>query len=231
LVVRRRRTPLDLRVIPTYQSLPLMIDEAIESDRLPHFSLGSAAVGGETTLAALAGAEVIYYLVNRLAFTRRVPLITLSDPITLLLASDTLRRAYLSRDNLSAYRFSAVAWFPQLPQGKNSLAFAAGAALLAQNEGITQHILLGNFGLELGYLLEAQQRRDQSVLAQSISLEGQAIAMTASDTPLIGEELFVGGAYLDRKDTLRMGSLVAQDMLRWIIIFSILVAVLYYAVD
>lgn len=229
LIVRRRRTPLDLRPIEAYRVLPLSMDQAVEADRQPHFSLGSSAVGQETTVTALASADLMYYLVRRFSFTRQIPLVTLSDPITLALAGDTLRRAYLVRNNLEAYRSTAVAWFPH---GARSMAYAAGASQMAVQAGVLNHILLGTFEAELAFFGEVGRRRDQPVIAHSTRLTGQAVAYAMADHTLIGEELFVGGAYLDRADTLRMGSLIALDTLRWgVIVFGILLGLLYNAVN
>ena len=150
-------------------------------------------------------------------------------PVTLAFAADTLRRAYLARDNLAALRPAAAAWFPQ---GERSLVFAAGAATYATSSGAGNHILMGTFGPELALLAEAGIRRKQSVLAHSATLDGQAVAYAISSSTLIGEELFVGGAYLDRGDAARTGSLIALDVLRWgVIIFGILLGILMNAVD
>ena len=228
-IVRRRRTPLDLRVIPGYAILPVTIDEAVESDHLPHFSPGTSAVGDGSTLAALASADLMYYLVRRLSFERRLPLVTLSDPITLAVASDTLRKAYLARDNLETFRPNAVVWYPQ---GEASLAFAAGAASHATDMDVSSHILTGRFGPEIALLGDSAMRRDQRLIANSTTLEGQAIAFVMADHSIIGEELFVGGAYLDRDNALATGSLITLDTLRWmVIIFGILLGILSNGLD
>lgn len=223
--VRRRRTPLALRPIEAYRVMPLIADETIESNRLPHISLGASGIGGETTVTALASADVMYYLVRRMSFSKQIPLVTLSDPITLLLSYDTLRRAYAARDNLESFRATASVW---VPQGERSMVFAAGAASLSQSVKTENHVLLGTFGSELAYFGEVHSRRNQLLIANSTLLEGQAVAFAMSDHPLIGEELFVGGAYLHPENSLRMGSLIAQDVLRWLTILSILAAALYY---
>lgn len=228
-LVRRRRTPLDLRPIGGYQVLPLAIDEAVESDRPLHFSLGASAIGGDSTPTLLAATEIIYHLVTRLSFGRRLPLVTLSDPMTLAVASDTLRKAYALRNNLEAYRSRAVAWYPQ---GERSLAFAAGIASHAADINVSSHILLGNFGAEMAYVGESNIRRDVHLIANSTTLEGQAVAYAMGEQMIIGEELFVGSAYLDRDNPLHMGSLIAQDTLRWlVIIFGILLGILLNTVD
>lgn len=229
LVVRRRRTPLEFRPIEGYQVLPLAIDEAVESDRPVHFAFGSSAVGQATTLHALAANELTYHLVMRLSFERRLPLITLSDPITLAIASDMLRQAYAARDNLPAFRPTAAVWFPQ---GERSLAYAAGAASLAIDGNAASQVALGQFGAEIAFLGEASMRRNVRFIANATTVEGQAVAFAMSETPIIGEELFVGSAYLHRERVLNTGSVLVMDALRWgIIIFGILLGILLNAVD
>lgn len=222
-LVRGRRTPLDIRPIQGYQILSALIDEGVESNRLPHFSLGTAIIGQESTVAALAAANALYPLFKRLSFQKRLPLVTLSDPITLAIAADTLRKAYLYRNNAVAFRPDAVAWYPI---GERSVTFAAGAAAHSTDLDVANHILLGQFGAELAYFAEAGRRRDQKILAHSTRLEGQAIAFVMADYHIIGEELFVSDAYANPHDPLAMGSLIALDFLRWASIVIIVLAVI-----
>lgn len=219
--IRRRRTPLDLRPIRSYAALPLLVDEAVESSLVPHFSLGTSAVGQNSTLTALASAGLMYHLLTRLSFERRLPLVTLADPLTLAVASDTLRKAYLSRSNLATYRPTAVIWYPE---GEKSMSFAAGIANHAQDKRVANHILMGRFGSELALITESARQHGQKVFAHSTRVEGQAIAYAAADHYLLGEEIFVGNAYLEGNNALHVGSAVALDVLRWFVIVVIVVA-------
>jgi hypothetical protein len=53
-----------------------------------------------------------------------------------------------------------------------------------------------------------------------------AVALTATDNVLLGEELYVGGAYL-KGDPAQVASLQLQDMLRGVAIAAILVAAIF----
>jgi hypothetical protein len=227
LFVRRRRSPLSLRPISGYAVLPLAIDESVESDRPIHFSMGASALAGESAGAALASADAIYHLVMRLSFERRLPLVTTSDPVTLALAIDTLRKAYIARDNLESFRPEAAAWYPA---GERSMVFAAAAAARAKDLRVSSQILLGNFGSEIAFLAEANRGVDQRLVTNSTTLEGQAVAMVVSDTTIVGEELFAGSAYLNPKDTAAMTSLIALDVLRWLVIGGIVLSIVINAV-
>ncbi len=205
-----RRWRLSLRPIRAFAALPALVDEAIESDKTVHVSFGNAGVGAETTLTALVGAEVLDTLAERAAIGDRSPIVTLSDPLGLALAQDTLRRAYTARGVPKRFDNLAATW---LPQGPGSLAFAAGAASLAADENASANVLIGRFGTEMIVIGEMGARHDAVQVAGSDLLEGQAAAFAMSDMPLIGEEMFVGGAYLSQ-DPVKRGGVLAQDALR-----------------
>ncbi|GIK66562.1 MAG: hypothetical protein BroJett018_43560 [Chloroflexota bacterium] len=222
---RRRRLPT-LRPIPGYEAMPRAVDESIESDRRLHLSPGSAAVGQTSTITAIAATSIIYALTERQSFLNRSPLVTLTDPVTMAMTNDLLRKAYMARENLTAYRSRVVSWFPQ---GQNSVAFGAGAAIRAKSMDTSSHIMVGEFGPELAFIGEASMRFRQNFVAASTTLEGQAIAYVQSDAPLIGEEIFIGSAYLEPQSATFAGGVVALDALRWALIIAIIIAAIVNA--
>lgn len=219
--IARRWSPF-YRPIPAYDRLPALAADAVESSHTIHFSLGSSTLGDSTTISALTAVEIIYRLAERLAISRTSPLITMGNPLTLPLAQDTLRRAYAYRQNMDYYRTTAAIWYPQ---GPRSLAFAAGVASLAADADATSTLTLGRFGYEMAFIGEAALRHSQDVIAHSDLVEGQAIAYAQAADLLLGEELYVGPAYLDG-NALERGGIFALDMLRWLIIGGILIAAL-----
>lgn len=221
-----RRWRLSLRPLRAFGTLPTLVDEAIESDRTVHVSFGHAGVGAETTLTAVVGAEALQAMTERAAIGDRSPLVTLSDPLGLALAQDTLRRGYRARGVPDRYDNLAAVW---LPQGPGSLAFAAGAASLAADQDASANVMIGRFGAEMIVIGEMGARRDAAQVAGSDLLEGQAVAFAISEMPLIGEEMFVGGAYFSR-DLVKRAGVLAQDVLRLgiivIIVLSFIIATL-----
>lgn len=223
LIARRRA--LALRPISALTALPVMMADAVESDHAVHFSIGGAAIGQRSTVSALASAALIGRLASRLAVGERVPLLTLSAPLTLPLAQDTLRRAYAYRQRLDVFRVRAAAWFPA---GERSLAYAAGATSLAADADVETTALFGRLGVELALFGASAIRHDQRFVAHSDLVEGQAVAFAQADGVLLGEELYAGLAYVDGRP-FEVGGVVALDVLRWLVIFAILVAALQAA--
>jgi hypothetical protein len=214
LVVSFRARNIQLRRINAFGVIPITVGEAVESDKAIHMSFGGSAVREESTLSAVASADILYALADRASLSDRPPMITLSDPVTLALGQDTLRRAYKARESLRKYRPTMARWYPQ---GPLSMAFAAGVSTAIVDEGVSTNVLVGRFGPELMLIAESAVRYDGTVIAQSDQINGQAVAYAVSDSPLIGEELYAGGAYLGRTNAAVAG-VVAQDVMRYIII-------------
>ncbi|MBN1680076.1 MAG: hypothetical protein JW966_07275 [Anaerolineae bacterium] len=217
-----KRWRLHWRSIPAYVVLPESAADAVESDNRIHFSMGSSAIGQASTVSALVTAELVYRLSQRLVVSRQTPLITVSDPVTLTLAQDTLRRAYEYRCRIERYHSRAAAWYPQ---GARSLVFAAGVSSLAADADVSRSVLLGRFGYELALLGESALRHGQVLIAHSDRIEGQAVAFAQAQQVLIGEELYVGPAYMNGR-LIEQGSVIALDLLRWLVIVGVLITAL-----
>jgi hypothetical protein len=216
-----RRLRLTYRPLKPFAALTTLAGEAIESDRTVHVSFGHAGVGGETTLTALAGADLLRFLSERSAIGDRPPTATMSDPLGLALAQDAVRSALAAGGALEKYRPAAAVW---VPDGSAPVAFGAGAASLAADEGASANVMVGRFGPEMAFIAEMGARRDLVQIAGSDQPEGLAVAYVMSDMPLLGEEMFVGSAYLSR-DPVSRGSVLAQEALRALVVAAIVIGV------
>ncbi|MCS6872329.1 MAG: hypothetical protein NZ571_12835 [Anaerolineae bacterium] len=213
----RART-ITLRAVPAYRALQETIGATVESGRSVHVSLGSSALLDESALTAVASAELLYQAAARASGGDLPVTASLSDPVTLSLAQDRLRRAYLLRNRLDAFKPTLARWYPS---GTSSLALAAGAGATLLDEESGLALLCGRFGAELALIAETAIRYDRSLLPHSSQIEGQAVAYAASATPLLAEELFVSAAYLE-PTPLHIGGAAAQDALRYLVVIALI---------
>ena len=109
--------------------------------------------------------------------------------------------------------------------GLTPFSYAAGAIPAIHDENISTNVFMGNFGVEAALLVEAAERANTFTLAASDDLAAQAVLYASVQEPLIGEELYAAGAYMDA-GPLHTASLRVQDILRWLIIIVILVGAL-----
>lgn len=218
--VRRKRAAFPIRAIAAYQAIPGQIGLAIERGRGLQVSFGSAGLGGSTTLSAVAANELLYQISVRASVNGAVPVVTMSDPAAVPLAYGTLQAALRQRGALSRRSFDpAVQWYAG---GDRSLAFAAALTGVMANERAAFNTFAGSFGPELALPLLASGRAGADSLATSDQIEGQAVAWVMADQALLGEEVYVAGAYLSDRSA-ALGGVIAQDVLRWAVIAALLI--------
>ena len=207
----------NLREIPAFSKLLHAIGLAVEDGTRLHISLGTSDMTSEQSSAALAGLSILERVARTASISDRPSVVTSGDGALSVLSQDTMARAY--RD---------IGVFEQHDSGQARMvgvtpfAFAAGTMPVIQDESVSASILTGHFGPEIGLITEAADRTNGFTLAGSDSLPGQAVLYASAQQPLIGEELYSGGAYLNA-GSFHTASLRAQDVFRWLLIISIIV--------
>lgn len=220
LLARRGDFNPNLRRLGAYEALPGQVGEAVESGGRVHVSLAGNSIVDEGTGTSVAGLDMLGEVSARSTISDRSTLGTTADATTLPLIGDTIRTAAERID--APYDYEALA---ARLVALDPLSMAAGVTSLVADEGVTSNVLIGSFEREAVLITEAGARRGLSQTVASDRLEGQAVGMVAGDYTLLGEELYVAGAYLSRKPS-RLGGVAAQDILRWIVIISIGVGVI-----
>jgi hypothetical protein len=84
------------------------------------------------------------------------------------------------------------------------------------------HVLNGSFGAEGALVADFGERRNAFVVGGSNDAHAQALLYATADHPLVGEEVFAGGAYL-KAGIFRDASLRAQDVVRVLVVLAILI--------
>jgi hypothetical protein len=206
--VRRRPDVFVLRGQAAYDGLPTLAAHGVETGQPLLISVGNVGLGGDSSVLALAVAELAYQVAARSAYGDRTAIVTTSNPTALPLLQDTVRR--VAKRVGRKREFTDARWYPA---GGRSLAYIAALTALQTQEDTSAQVLVGRFGPELALAAEATVRRGHAVLAASDRLDGQAAAYAFSRAPLIGEELFQASAYLG-DSAARKGETVALDLLR-----------------
>ena len=214
---RRGARPRVLRRIDAFQSLPTTVGQAVETGKRLHMSLGTGTLGTADTVATVAGLTMLDQISAAAAVSDRPPVVTTSDGAAMLLAHDTLRSVYARQNALSRFEPSSAQ-----VAGLTPISFGAAQTTLPANEAVAGAVLIGSSGSEAVLLAEGGRRSGAITLAGSDSVATQAMLFATADHPLIGEDLFAGGAYIGRQAEF-VGSLSAQDVIRGLVIAAILI--------
>jgi hypothetical protein len=106
--------------------------------------------------------------------------------------------------------------------GLTPTSYAAGTLPIIYDEQISATVLAGHFGSESALITDAAERNGSLTLAGSDNITAQAVFVASAQEPLIGEELYAAGAYINA-GPIHVSSLRAQDIFRWVLIIAILV--------
>jgi len=216
LAARKGAAPAVFRNIEAFQSLPDTVGRAVETGHRLHISLGSGSVGGPETAATLAGLTVLDQISAVAVVSDKPPVVTTADGTAMLLAQDVLRQVYIRQNALPRYDPTSAR-----VAGLSADSFGAALTSLVKDESVGGTILIGSVGPEAVLFAEAGQRANITTLAGSDDPATQALLFASADYPLIGEDLFAGGAYIGRQPA-HIASLRAQDVMRLAIGFAIL---------
>lgn len=218
--VFRRHADPQLREIPAFQRIQRAIGLSVEDGTRLHFSLGRGAINALQGAVALVGLRMLERVTRIIAVSDRLPVVTSGDGAVNVLSQDTLQSTYRQLGEEAQYD-------PTMGRltGPTPFSFAAGGIPIIHDEQISANILVGHFGSEVAFLTEAAERSGSTTLAGTDNLDGQAVLYAATDEPLIGEEVFAGGAYL-QAGAMHTASLQVQDIFRWVVVVLLVLGAL-----
>jgi hypothetical protein len=206
-----------LRRLSGYQMLPGQLSRAIEAGQSLHFSLGTGGVGGSDTATTLAGLSALAFLAEEAAATETLPTVTVADATAMVMAQDVLRRAYIRQGNPTAYDPRSVRYVAASP-----LPYAAGTMDVLSNEDTSVSVMVGVFGPEVALIAEEGSKQGLAQIAGAADVAPLAVLYPTVNHLLVGEEMFAAGGYTTDQSA-HLGSLRAQDLIRWILVVVIFV--------
>lgn len=222
-----------LRPIAAYESLKNLLARAAEAGQPIHISIGTGGVGQASTADTTAGLYALEYLADRAAVNAIPPIVTVSDPTALPIAQDRLRRAYQSQGYPEEYDPRQVRFVAPSVNG-NTVAYSAGVMELMAHERLMANVMIGafddyqsggGFGDEFLLIGEPGARRNMLQVIGTSNPAALPFVYATSSHPLIGEEIYAAGAYLNARRG-HVGSLLAQDAVRGLLVVIAIAAVL-----
>ena len=219
-IAGRKNPNRNLRDVPAFGRLRRLAGLAVEAGTRLHISIGRGGMVGAKSGAALAGLTVLERVTRAASISDRPPVATAGEGALAILAGDGLQQAYQAVNADAQFSPSSARL-----TGLTPLSFAAGAMQVIHDEQVSTNVMIGDFGSEIGLMAEAAERSGSLLIAGSDQPAAQAILFAAAQEPLLGEDVFAGGAYLGSAPA-HAASLRAQDVLRWIIILVSLVGAL-----
>lgn len=212
----KRKSPPAFREIPAFTRLRKAIGRAVEDGSRLHVSLGRGNLTSPQGAAGLAGLSALRSLADITSTSDLTPIASSGEPSLTVLSQDVMQTSYQKATGGGHFDASGARL-----TGLTPFSYASGALPILRDEHISANILLGSFGVEAGLLADAADRQNSFLLAASDNLPGQAVLYASAQEPLIGEELFAVSEYINHSP-MHAASLSVQDILRWVLITSML---------
>jgi len=205
LMVKQARTGGTIpkvRRIAGLDAVDEVVGRATEMGRPVLYSPG---IGDLTSADTLASFNVLGHVAKliakydaRLIVCNRTPTV---HPIT----ESVVRAAYFEVGKPDAYREDDVRFLTN-----DQFGYAAGVVGIMNREGVSALIMFGLFYAESLVFAEAGNQAGAIQVAATSSTSQTPFFIVACDYCLIGEEIYVAGAYLGQ-DRVRLATIVVQD--------------------
>lgn len=216
-----RQRPMEFRRMRGLEELGKAVERSVESGERVHLSLGTGSMIGAESAPGLAGLDLLARVASATTMSDMPVVVTTGDGALGILAQDTLRSAYQRVGEPRRYEATAARVL-----GLTPFSYAAGLPPVLATEDVSVHLLLGSFGAEGALAAHFGERQQAFVLGGTDDVPSQALLYATTDYPLIGEEVFAAGAYLN-SGPLHRASLRTQDLLRMAIALAIVAGTVF----
>ena len=217
---RARGAATSIRPIVAYDAARQGFATAAETGRAVHVSPGTGDVGSGSVNAAstLAGLSVVEAVARVSAITGAPVQATANAAVAFALTENALRRGY----QRAGWTIESEGGGARFLTHDDPLAYVAAASEVVSRNKVSQAVLVGQFGPEVLFLIEAQRRSGAQQITGSSNPQALAVMALTADHTVVGEEIFASGAYLERR-TSHIASVLSQDGLRWAVLALIII--------
>jgi len=215
-LVRKKQPKRGFRDISAFNRLQRAIGLAVEAGQRVHLTLGHGGIDGPRGAAGLVGLSVIQRVARAASISDKPPLATSGEAALATLSLDVLQAAHQSVSAGGRIDPSSA-----ILTGVTPFSYAAGTLPVIYDQQVSMNLMLGSFGSEAALIVDAGEHTGSLIIGGSDDLTAQAVLFASAQEPLVGEELYAAGAYL-QVNPMHNASLIAQDWLRWILIGIIL---------
>jgi hypothetical protein len=215
VVFQKNKQHLSLRDILAYTHLKKVVSYAIEGGNRLLLSIGRGNFLSSQSLIGFGGLNQLRWISRSASASDRPPIVTSGEGVLSVLSMATQR---------SEMGSSEEPFDPSRAQltGLTPYSYAAGTASIIFDESTSGNIVIGSYGGEIAIILDAGDQSGGTNISATDNLTGQAVLYAMADEPIIGEEAYVAGGYV-QETKWQTASIVAQDILRWVVITAIIV--------
>ena len=218
--VARKGKDLYIRRIAGLSALDEAVGRATEMGRKIFYIPGIMSLSEIQTIASLS---ILAHVAKQSAIYGASLEVPNTDPLTFTAARETVKQAYMEAGKPDQFKEEMVTYITY-----DQFAYAASVSGKMVRERPATNFLIGSFFAESLIFAETGQSIGAIQIAGTADVTQLPFFVTACDYTLIGEELYAASAYLSREPVL-LGSIKAQDVIKAILLVTIVVGIVAYA--
>lgn len=209
-----------IRPIAGLAALEEAVGRATELGKPVHYSTGSGDLVSEMAPQTLASLDILLQVSKLCAKYDCQIIVTNRNAVLHSVAEAVVAQAYLEEGAPEKIQPDMVRFLSD-----NQFAAAAQALGIMQREQVAANVMFGPFYAESLLLAEAASSVGAVQIAGTTRMYQLPFFVACCDYTLLGDEMFAAGA-LYSQDTVRLGSIWAQDMVKMTLIGLIVLGVL-----
>jgi len=215
--LERKKIRSNFRIIPSFDQLQRALNHTIEGGQGVQITLGRGSILSPQAGSTLAAVEMLASIARLCLNSDTPPLATSGDGSIALFSYETLM-------NTGQGMRSGARINPRMAQitGVSPFTYAAGTMLAQRNGKYQLAVALGNYGPEMGLLVDTAERSRAFFTGGTDNILAQSVLFASSRSVLIGEEFFSASGYI-HQDSLHNASIKTQDILRIFLIIVIII--------
>ncbi len=210
------RSGFTIRNLKSFLNLRKNIGLTIEEGKRLHISLGNMPLNTIRSAASFIALTSLENILKQSSLSDKPPIASSGAGDLSILSNDIFISTY--RDLNALDRFDPKQSYLT---GPTNLSYISGLYPIVHQNDSSVHLLIGNYGPEIGLITDACRRTGAVSIAGTTSLQGQAVILACADEAAIGEEYFALPHSLSKLPAYQ-ASLHLQDVLRWGVIVVML---------
>ena len=196
------------------------IKQAVEEGKGIHLALGWGELTDLQGGSGLIGLDLLKRISKISALGDNPPIATSGNGTLMILSQDILLESYRELGAESSYQIE----YGQLT-GLTPFSYAGGALPVIGDYDVSANFFFGHYGTEIALLGDLSEQKGSLAIGGSDEINAQAVLYASTEEPLIGEELYAVGAYMN-PNLANLASIKVQDVMRWVIIGFIVLGVI-----
>lgn len=196
------------------------ISYSVEDGKGVHLSIGKSDLANMHGAASFIGLETTKKILTQSALSDNPPTITTGSGEIALLTQTAIADSFINKSKINPTALPNA-----YLSGPTNLSYIAGAIPLAAQDNLSSQVIVGNLGSEIGLILHESNRKNHFSLSATDDLEGQAVSYVYSTEAIIGDQIYTLPNQMDKEPNHSI-PIIIQDLLRWVIIATILILVL-----